>query len=165
MISAGIKRTPAFCESTMKILMSKKCSKQAMSLGSLLEADGLEPSPAMLSCIKGHLAVQLDVSLDLMRHVSQCPEEVHKSHPNATVFVSIATTEDSQHLQHSAEEPLPSEGSVLHQQGACRPGIFASENKCRDGPQCSFCRYPHELPKRPEHPGNNNRRRAMKRDQ
>jgi len=59
----------------MKILVSKKCYKQAMSIGSLLEADGLEPSPVMLSSIKGlcreATSEQLVVILDLMRNVTQ----------------------------------------------------------------------------------------------
>merc|ERR1719401_1529985 len=42
MTSAGIKRPLAFYESTMKTLASNKCYKQAMSIISLLEADGLE---------------------------------------------------------------------------------------------------------------------------
>merc|ERR1719401_2285513 len=71
MTSAGIKRPLAFYESTMKILVSKKCYKQAMSLGSLLELDGLEPSPVMLSLIKGHMAEQLGVTLDLMQNLTQ----------------------------------------------------------------------------------------------
>jgi len=60
----------------------------------------------------------------------------------------------------SAGEPVPSEGSVLHQRGTCRPCIYACKDKCQAGSECSFCHYPHEMPKRP---GKNARRRAMRR--
>jgi len=60
----------------------------------------------------------------------------------------------------SAEEPVPSEGSILHSRGTCRPCIYACKDKCQAGSQCSFCHYPHEMPKRP---GKNARRRAMRR--
>jgi len=60
----------------------------------------------------------------------------------------------------SAGQTVPSEGSLLHQLGTCRPCIYACKNKCQAGPQCSFCHYPHEMPKRP---GKNARRRAMRR--
>jgi len=51
MKQAGIERSLAFYESTMKMLASKKCYKEAMSVCSWLEADGLEPSPVTLSCL------------------------------------------------------------------------------------------------------------------
>jgi len=51
MTSAGIKRPLAFYKSTMKVLASKKLYKEGMYVYSCLEADGLEPSPVMLSCL------------------------------------------------------------------------------------------------------------------
>jgi len=215
MTSAGIKMPLAFYESTMKMLVSKKYYKRAMAIGSLLEADGLEPSPVMLSCIQGHVAEQLKVTLDLMQdgtpcpgpistplnprakiyaapcpeaistplnpraniYVTPCPEAISTPlNPRANMFVPIATTVDSQHLQrsaeevvsqhlqHSPEEPPPSEGSVLllHQQGTCRPCIYACKNTCKAGSQCSYCHYSHELPKRP---GKNARQKAMRRQE
>jgi len=60
----------------------------------------------------------------------------------------------------SAEEPVPSEGSVLHSQGTCHPCIYACKSKCQAGSQCAFCHYSHEMPKRP---GKNARLRAMRR--
>jgi len=51
MVEAGIDRSLGFYESTMKMLASKKCYKEALSVCSRLEADGLEPSPVTLSCL------------------------------------------------------------------------------------------------------------------
>jgi pentatricopeptide repeat protein len=51
MTAAQIERPLAFYESTMKMLASKKCYKEAMAVCSRLEADGLEPSPVTLSCL------------------------------------------------------------------------------------------------------------------
>lgn len=51
MTHLGIERTLGFYESTMKMLASKKCFKEAMSVCSRLEADGLEPSKVTLSCL------------------------------------------------------------------------------------------------------------------
>jgi len=60
----------------------------------------------------------------------------------------------------SGGDMVPSEKSVAHQQGTCRPCIYACKNKCAAGATCTFCHYPHELPKRP---GKNSRRRAINR--
>jgi len=51
MVSARIDRSLGFYESTMKMLAAKKCYKEALSVCSQLEADGLEPSPVTLSCL------------------------------------------------------------------------------------------------------------------
>jgi len=51
MAQLGIDRSIAFYESVMKMLASKKCYKEALSICSRLEADGLEPSPVTLSCL------------------------------------------------------------------------------------------------------------------
>lgn len=51
MTHSGIDRSLVFYESTMKMLASKKCFKEAMSVCSRLEADGLEPSKVTLSCL------------------------------------------------------------------------------------------------------------------
>lgn len=51
MTQAGIDRSLGFYESTMKMLASKICYKEALSVCSRLEADGLEPSPVTLSCL------------------------------------------------------------------------------------------------------------------
>lgn len=51
MTSAGVQRSLAFYESTMKLLASKKWYREAMSVYQRLEADGLEPSPVTLSCL------------------------------------------------------------------------------------------------------------------
>jgi len=61
--------------------------------------------------------------------------------------------------EHGGDE-VPSEGSAVHQEGNCRPCIYACKNKCQAGSQCTFCHYPHDMPKRP---GKNARRRAMHR--
>merc|ERR1719353_1989394 len=47
----GIERSLEFYECTMKMLASKKRYKEAMSVCSRLELDGLVPSPATLSCL------------------------------------------------------------------------------------------------------------------
>jgi len=51
MTSAGFERPLAFYETTMKMLASKKCYREALCVCSRLEADGLEPSPVTLSCL------------------------------------------------------------------------------------------------------------------
>jgi len=51
MTRAGFERPLALYETIMKVLASKKCYKEALSVCSLLEADGLEPSPVTLSCL------------------------------------------------------------------------------------------------------------------
>jgi len=51
MVSARIDRSLGFYESAMKMLASKKCYKEALSVCTRLEADGLEPSPVTLSCL------------------------------------------------------------------------------------------------------------------
>jgi pentatricopeptide repeat protein len=51
MALAGVHRSLPFYESVMKVLASKKCYREAMSVYSRLEADGLEPSPVTLSCL------------------------------------------------------------------------------------------------------------------
>jgi pentatricopeptide repeat protein len=61
MVHLGILRSLNFYESTMKMLASKKCYKEAMSVCTRLEADGLEPSPVTLSCLI-NFAVEMDES-------------------------------------------------------------------------------------------------------
>merc|ERR1719162_1761462 len=51
MKTAGIKRSLGFYETSMKMLASKKCYREALSVCTRLEADGLEPSPVTLSCL------------------------------------------------------------------------------------------------------------------
>jgi len=51
MEAASISRSLGFYESAMKLLASKKCYREALSVCSHLEADGLEPSPTTLSCL------------------------------------------------------------------------------------------------------------------
>jgi len=51
MTSAGIPKSLAFYKSTIKMLASKKYYKEGMYVYSCLEADGLDPSPVILSCL------------------------------------------------------------------------------------------------------------------
>jgi pentatricopeptide repeat protein len=51
MATLGIEKTIGFYESTMRLLASKKLYKEAISVCSRLEADGLEPSTVTLSCL------------------------------------------------------------------------------------------------------------------
>jgi len=51
MVSTRIDRSLGFYESAMKMLASKKCYKEALSVCTRLEEDGLEPSPVTLSCL------------------------------------------------------------------------------------------------------------------
>jgi len=74
MMAAGIDRSLAFYETTMKMLASKKCYKEALGVCTRLEADGLEPSPVTLSCLIS-FAVEMgkiDRAIDLFDRLSAC---------------------------------------------------------------------------------------------
>lgn len=47
----SVERSLAFYESTMKLLASRKCYKEALAVYELLEADGLEPCSVTMSCL------------------------------------------------------------------------------------------------------------------
>lgn len=55
-------------------------------------------------------------------------------------------------LELSAKEfaLLPSIGSVRHEEGSCKPCVFAHNDKkaCENGKQCPFCHFPHAPKKR-----------------
>jgi len=74
MSAAGIERSLELYETTMKMLASKKCYAEALSVCSRLEADGLEPSPVTLSCLIS-FAVEVgkcDRAIDFFNRLSAC---------------------------------------------------------------------------------------------
>lgn len=85
MTAASVERTLAFYESTMKLLASKKCYKEAMSVFQRLKGDGLEPSPATLSCVVS-FAVEVgepDQAIDYFQQLSAC------STPSIRAYMTI----------------------------------------------------------------------------
>lgn len=69
----GIERPLSFYESTMKLLASKKCFHEALTVHSQLEVDSLEPSPVTLSCLINFAAEvgELDKALGFFQRLSQ----------------------------------------------------------------------------------------------
>jgi len=85
MTSAGFDRPLAFYETTMKMLASKKCYKEALSVCNLLEADGLEPSPVTLSCLVS-FAVEIgdpDRAISFFERLAAC------SMPSIRAYMTI----------------------------------------------------------------------------
>lgn len=85
MMAAQIERPLAFYETTMKMLASKKCYKEAMAVCSRLEADGLEPSPVTLSCLVSFAveSAESDRAIDFFERLAAC------SMPSIRAYMTI----------------------------------------------------------------------------
>jgi len=93
MMLAGIDRSLTFYESTMKLLASKKCYNEALSVCSRLEADGLEPSPVTLSCLVS-FAVEVN---DSQRAINFFQRLAASSTPSIRAYMTILRVYSRRH--------------------------------------------------------------------
>jgi len=93
MVAIGIDRSLSFYETSMKMLAAKKCYKEALAIGTRLEADGLEPSPVTLSCLIS-FAVELgepDRAISFFNRLAAC------STPHIRAYMTILRVYSRRH--------------------------------------------------------------------